>query len=332
MDEIINKVVLSLDGKISDEDIAKVRNAMMTVMINYDFAPKSTEVIPYEYQLPDCYRYFMTAKKMDGKMSERSQRQYKMCIESMLYRIQLPVDQITANHLRSYILEISHKPDGTTLAASTINQRKAIIRSFFSWLTEEEYVSKNPALRLHQERVNRKPEPVFTDIQLETIQYGCKCARDQAIISLLTSSGIRITECVTLKKSDVDLENRTATILGKGGKYRTVYFDARAEFDIRRYLTSRTDDSPYLFVTRRKPYKEVAPETVRDMMAKISKATGIKGVHPHRFRHTFATNLTEKGMPLPDVQQILGHAKVDTTIRYTHVSTTHVKQAYERYA
>ena len=331
MDEIINKVVLNLEGKLSDDDIKKVRNAMVSVMINYDFAPKSTEIVPYDYQLPDCYRYFMAAKKMDGKMSARSERQYRMCLESMLYRFQLPVDKITKDHLRGYILEISVKPNGKNIAASTLNQRKSIIRSFFSWLYEEEYISKNPSLFLHGEKINLKPEPVFTDMEMEKIRAACSCIRDQAIITFLVSSGVRITECVELKKEDVDLDNREAVVLGKGRKYRTVYFDARTEFLLRTYLSERTDDDPHIFVTRRKPYKDVEPNSVRYIMSKISKATGIAKIHPHRFRHTMATNMVEKGGSISDVKEILGHSKVETTMRYTHSSKAKVKSEYKKY-
>lgn len=332
MNDIINKVTLKLEGKISDQDLRLVRDTLQMVLTDYTVEPVCTEVVPYEYQLPDCYRYFLAAKTMDGRMSPRSRRQYQLCLEPMLRRMQIPVEQITSNHLRAYLMEISVKPDGTKLSAATMNQRKSIIRSFFAWLAEEEYIQKNPALRLHQEKVSRKPEAVFTDIEMEQIRAACTCLRDAAMISFLVSSGVRVTECVELKRSDVDLDQREAVVLGKGSKYRTVFFDGRAEFDIRRYLSSRTDDSPYLFVTRRKPYRDVDPGTVRLMMAKISKQTGIQKIHPHRFRHTMATDLVEKGCDIVDVQQMLGHTKIDTTMRYTHTSKKKVKAAHEKFA
>lgn len=332
MDEILNKVTMQLEGKLSDQDLRQVRDALRIVLTGYKVEPISAALAPYEYQLPECYQYYIAAKAMDGKMSERSRRQYKMCIESLLYTLRLPVDQITTSHIRAYLLQISTKPDGTHLAAATMNQRKSIIRSFFAWLTEEEYISKDPSLKLHQEKVSRKPEPIFNDIQMEQIRAACKCDRDRAIISFLVSSGVRVTECVELKKSDVDLDQREAVVLGKGGKFRTVYFDARTEFEIRRYLETRTDDDPHLFVTRRKPYKEVDPSTIRATMANISKETGIAKIHPHRFRHTMATNLVERGCDITDVQQMLGHNKLDTTLRYTHTSKKKVKAAHEKYA
>lgn len=332
MDEIINKVVVRLEGQLSKEDIRKVRDAMQMVMIGYNVEPISTEVVKYDYQLPECYRYYMAAKTMDGKLSEKSVEQYKLCLESMLHRLQLPVGQITAKHLRGYLLEISHKPDGTRLAAATLNQRKSIIRSFFQWLSEEDFITNNPALRLHHEKVSVKPEPVFTDIQLEEIRDACDRVRDAAIIELLVSSGIRINECSCLKKEDVDLDSREATVLGKGSKYRTVYFSARAEFLIRSYLQSRTDDSPYLFVTLRNPHRMLKTNSIRDIMKKISNESGIPKIHPHRFRHTMATNLVEKGCDITDVQQMLGHTKLDTTMRYTHTSKKKVKAAHERFA
>lgn len=331
MNEVINKVTLKLEGKLSDQDLRLVRDTLQMVLTDYEVKQVTTELAPYEYRLPDCYKYYMAAKTMDGRLSEKSREQYKLCLEAMLYRLQLPVEQITANHLRAYLMEISVK-NGKQLSASTMNQRKSIIRSFFSWLAEEEYISKDPSLRLHTERVSRKPEPTFTDLQMEQIRSACSCIRDMSIISFLVSSGVRITECVQLKKEDVDLDQREAVVLGKGNKFRTVYFDARTEFELRRYLQTRTDDSPYLFVTRRRPYRDVDPNTVREIMSNISKKTGITKIHPHRFRHTMATNLVEKGCDITDVQQMLGHTKLDTTMRYTHTSKKKVKAAHERYA
>lgn len=332
MNEIVNKVTLKLEGKLSDQDIRLVRDTLQMVLTGYTVEPVCTEVVPYEYQLPDCYKYFLAAKTMDGRMSPKTREQYRLCLEPMLRRMQLPVEQITANHLRAYLLEISTKPDGRQLSPATMNQRKSIIRSFFAWLAEEEYIQKDPSLKLHQEKVNRKPEPVFNDLQMEQIRAACTCLRDEALIGFLVSTGVRITECVELKKEDVDLDEREAVVLGKGGKYRTVYFDARTEFDLRRYLSSREDDDPHLFVTRRAPHKEVEPCTIRAMMTKISKATGIEKIHPHRFRHTMATGLVEKGCDITDVQQMLGHTKLDTTMRYTHTSKKKVKAAHEKYA
>lgn len=331
IDAAINEVILKLSTQLSDQDLRLVRDTMQMVLTGYRIEPVKAEVVPYEYKLPDVYGYYMAAKTMDGRMSVTSRTQYKICLERMLYRLQLPVDQITANHLRAYILEISQKPDGTRLAPSTLNQRKSIIRSFFQWLAEEEYITKNPALRLHHERVSQKPEPVFTDIQMEQIRGACTNQRDKAIISILISSGMRITECMSLKRADVDLDQREAVVLGKGRKYRTTYFDARTEFDLRTYLSSRTDDSPYLFVTLKNPIKNVDPDSVRDRMWRIARSTGIAGIHPHRFRHTMATNLVEAGCDVTDVQQMLGHASLNTTMHYTHTSKAKTKSAHRRY-
>jgi site-specific recombinase XerD len=332
VNEVINKVTLKLEGKISDQDLRLVRDTLQMVLTGYTVEPVSTEVIPYEYQLPDCYKYFLASKTMDGRMSPKTREQYRLCLEPMLRRMQLPVEQITANHLRGYLLEISTKPDGKQLSPATLNQRKSIIRSFFSWLAEEEYIQKDPSLKLHQEKVSRKPEPVFTDLQMEQIRAACKNIRDEAIMCFLVSSGVRITECVELKKEDVDLDQREAVVLGKGNKYRTVYFDARTEFALRKYLNSRKDDSPYMFVSLRAPYDQIKPGAIRSRMMKISKETGIVKIHPHRFRHTMATGLVEKGCDITDVQQMLGHTKLDTTMRYTHTSKKKVKAAHEKYA
>ena len=332
MDEIVNKVILKLEGKLSDEDLREVRDAMRAVMSGYQIQPMTTEVVPYEYQLPECYKMYIASKVMDGRMSERSRILYRDVLEKMLFKLQTPVEKITSNQLRAYILEMSIGPNGRKIAPATLNNRKSIIRSFFQWLTEEEYIDKDPSLRLHQERVNRKPEPIFTDMQIEQIRSACTCERDLAIIDFLVSSGVRITECCELKMADLDLDHREAVVYGKGGKYRTVYFDARAEFSLRRYLKSKSAVTEYVFTINRAPHTACTRQGVAKVLRDLGKATGISGIHPHRFRHTMATNLVEKGCDIIDVQKMLGHTKLDTTMRYTHTSKSKVKAAHERYA
>lgn len=332
MDEIINKVILKLEGKLSDQELRLVRDTMQMVLTGYKVDKISTEVAPYEYQLPECYKMYMAAKIMDGKLSERSRVLYRDVLERMLRTLQLPVEQITANHLRGYILQMATGPNGRRIAPATLNNRKSIIRSFFQWLTEEEYISRDPSLRLHQERVSRKPEPIFTDIQMEQIRAACHTLRDLAMVDFLASSGVRITECCELKMADLDLDNREAVVYGKGGKYRTVYFDARAEYSLRSYLKSKKAVTEYVFTINRAPFSPCTRQGTARMLKEIEKETGIAGIHPHRFRHTMATKMVEKGCDITDVQQMLGHTKLDTTMRYTHTSKQKTKLAHEKYA
>lgn len=331
-DSFADGFCLKLQGILEPEQIKQVKDLLNVYIANYDIEPITTDLAIRDYQLPDAYYIYMATKEQDGKMKAGTKRQYEMCLEKLLFRFCLPLDQITINHLRLFLQEISiNQKTGGHISKATLNQRKNIIRSFFSWLYEEEYIEKDPSKRIRPERADSKPREAFGDEQIEKMRAACQTARERAIIDLLVSSGIRISECVGLDITNVDLEKREVVVFGKGEKWRTSYIDAAAVVSIRRYLATRSDNNKALFVTSREPHKRLSPAAVRRSLKKLSEVSGVPNIIPHRFRHTMATKAINSGMPIESVQSILGHSEINTTMNYAHVSSDKAKMDHKRY-
>lgn len=343
--EFIDKVMLQLIGKLSSKDVKLVKDSIINVLVDYEVSSRCTDIIVSEYVLPDCYKMYIATKTMNGEFSsEGTIKLYKDVIEKMLYTFAVPVDMITTNMLRGYFAKMQITPSaltGKVPSNNTMNNRKCIVRSFFQWLTEEEYIAKDVSARIKSERTDIRPEPIFTDMQLETMRAACKKKpangwqfsryRDLAIVDVLSSTGVRVKELCGIDIEDINLDDRKIIVFGKGNKYRTVYFDVRTEFSIRRYLKETGRKSGALFVTKRKPHDRLSTSDIRGLLNVISERTGIEDIHPHRFRHTVATRLVEKGCDIYYVKEILGHSKIETTLRYVHTSEEKIKNSYDKY-
>lgn len=330
MSSFVDGFMLKAQHVLSPKDAAAIRDLLETYSMDFTITPATTEMITGCYQIPQAFYIFMAAKEQDGKMSARSAEQYSMCLVDMLQYLQMPLERITVNHIRLYLNDLNRR-NGKPLAAATMNQRKSIIKSFFGWLTEEEYIEKNPTLRIKREKDNAKPREAYKDIQIEEIRDGVTNKRDRAIVDLLLSSGIRVSECAGLKRSDIDFAERTAKVYGKGGKWRTAYFDGRTEYSLKEYLRTRDDDSTALFVSVRKPHKPISARAIEKCLKKCGNRVGIEQVIPHRFRHTMATTAIDRGMPLESVQALLGHARIETTMHYVHMTRAKVTRDYQTY-
>ncbi len=213
----------------------------------------------------------------------------------------------------------------------TIDNIRRILSSFFSWLEEEDYILKSPVRRIHKVKTGKVVKETYSDESLELMRDFCMCSRDLAIIDILSSTGMRVGELVKLDRDDIDFENRECIVFGKGDKERKVYFDARTKIHLQRYLASRTDNNPALFVTLLKPYKRLQISGVEVRLRQLGKKLNIPKVHPHKFRRTLATRAIDKGMPIEQVQQLLGHQKIDTTLQYAMVNQNNVKLSHKKY-
>ena len=323
---------LKLNGVLEPEQIKAVKELLDIYTMGFEIKPITTDLTVSEYQLPQAYYIYMASKEQDGRMKPGTREQYRMCLEKMLFRLRMPLEQITVNHIRLYLHEIStNQKTGKPLSKASMNQRKAIIRSFFQWLYEEEYIQKDPSVRIKSERSDSRPRTAFKDTQVEALKQASSSARTHAIIDLLTSSGIRIAECAGLNISDVDFDKREIVVYGKGEKWRTAFIDAATVVSIKAYLKTRTDDNPALFVTERKPHKRIASGAIRKSLHKLADEVGVSNVIPHRFRHTMATTAIERGMPIESVQAILGHTSISTTLRYAHMSTDKIRRDHKTY-
>lgn len=327
-----NGFCLKLNGVLEPEQIKAVRELLDIYTMGFEIKPITTDLTVSEYQLPQAYYIFVAAKEQDGRMKPGTREQYRMCLEKMLFRLRMPLEMITVNHLRLYIHEISmNAKTGKPLTKATINQRKAIIRSFFKWLYEEEYIPKDPSVRIKAERSDSKPRTAFKDTQIETLKLASSSARTRAIVDLLTSSGIRIAECVGLNIADVDFERREIVVYGKGEKWRTAFIDASTVVSLKAYLETRTDENPALFVSRRAPHDRLTTDAVRKILHQLADEVGVSNVILHRFRHTMATTAIEHGMPIESVQAILGHTSISTTMHYAHMSTDKIRRDHHTY-
>lgn len=264
---------------------------------------------------------------MEG-CSEKSVKYYKSTIENMLKVIKKPINSITTKELREYLADYQNK---SLCSKVNLDNIRRILSSFFSWLEEENYVLKNPVRRIHKIRTGRVVKEIYSDETLEILRDSCMDLRDLAMIDLLNSTGMRVGELVKLNIKDIDFYERECVVFGKGDKERKVYFDAKTKIHLQNYLNSRTDDNEALFVSLLKPYNRLQISGVEIRIRQLGRKLNIPKVHPHKFRRTLATRAIDKGMPIEQVQQLLGHQKIDTTMQYAMVDQNNVKLAHKKY-
>lgn len=270
---------------------------------------------------------FLTAKRIEG-CSERTLQYYRMTIEHMICKVQIPLRKVTTEDLRQYLSDYQQIND---CSKTTVDNIRRNISSFFSWLEEEDYILKSPMKRIHKIKSKVVVKEVISDECIETLRDGCSNLRDKAIIDLLYSTGIRVGELVNLNIADIDFEERECVVFGKGDKERRVYFDAKAKIHLKEYLESRTDNNPALFVTLDAPCNRLRISGVEIRMRELGRKLNVDKLHPHKFRRTMATRAIDKGMPIEQVQKILGHSQIDTTMQYAIVNQLNVKAAHRKF-
>lgn len=275
----------------------------------------------------DYVSMFLAAKKIEGR-SDKSLKYYQSTIEMAVCKINKSVKHITTDDLRTYLA--SYQKDNNS-SKVTIDNIRRILSSFFGWLEDEDYILKSPVRRIHKVKTGKIVKETYTDEQLETLRDGCITLRDLAIIDLLASTGMRVGEMVLLNINDINFEERECIVFGKGDKERIVYFDARTKLHLQEYLKSRNDENPALFVSLAEPHERLAIGGVESRLRKLGQELGICKVHPHKFRRTLATMAIDKGMPIEQLQQLLGHQRIDTTLHYAMVKQSNVKASHRKY-
>ena len=270
---------------------------------------------------------FIASKRIEG-CSEKTLKYYRATIDVMLTSIDKNVCHIQTEDLRSYLTEYQIKKQSSRV---TIDNIRRILSSFFSWLEDEDYILKSPVRRIHKVKTATNIKETYTDEELEKMRDHCANLRDLAIIDMLASTGMRIGEMVLLNKADINFNERECVVFGKGDKERVVYFDARTKIHLQNYLNSRTDDNPALFVSLKTPHERLKIGGIETRLREFGKQLGLNKVHPHKFRRTLATMAIDKGMPIEQLQQLLGHRKIDTTLQYAMVKQSNVKIAHRKY-
>ena len=272
-------------------------------------------------------RLFLDAKRIEG-CSERTIKYYSVTVVRMLQKIETPVRKISTEEIRKYLVDYQKINDCSKVTVDNVRRN---ISSFFSWLEEEDYILKSPMRRIHKIKTKQPVKEIISDEAIEQLRDHCQCPRDLAMIDLLYSTGIRVGELVNLNISDIDFEARECIVFGKGDKERKVYFDAKAKLHLLNYLHKRDDDNPALFVTLDAPHERLKISGVEVRIRTLGRKLNMGKIHPHKFRRTMATRAIDKGMPIEQVQKLLGHSQIDTTMQYAIVNQTNVKTSHQKF-
>ena len=270
---------------------------------------------------------FIAAKKVEG-CSDKSLKYYTSTIRTMLDKIGKQVLEITTDDLRAYLTDYQIEKKSSRV---TIDNIRRILSSFFTWLEDEDYILKSPIRRIHKVKSAATIKETYSDESLEKMRDNCESLRDLAIVDMLSSTGMRVGEMVRLNRDDICFDERECVVFGKGDKERIVYFDARTKIHLQNYLQSRADSNPALFVSLRSPHKRLTVGGIELRLRELGKRLDIPKVHPHKFRRTLATMAIDKGMPIEQLQHLLGHQRIDTTMHYAMVKQSNVKLAHKKY-
>ncbi len=319
-----------------EEKLVNILNEMAEVL-NIAQMKKLQEVLLKnlsESEIPDrqidnweYLQLFLDAKKIEG-CSQRTLQYYRTTIEKLLNTITDPIRKINTECIRSYLSEYQKINNCSNVTVDNIRRN---ISSFFSWLEEEDYILKSPMRRIHKIKTKQQVKEIISDEAIERLRDHCSCPRDLAMIDLLYSTGIRVGELVNLNIKDINFEARECVVFGKGDKERRVYFDAKAKLHLQDYLETRSDDNPALFVTLDAPHDRLKISGVEIRIRELGRRLNLNKIHPHKFRRTMATRAIDKGMPIEQVQKILGHSQIDTTMQYAIVNQNNVKLSHQRY-
>ena len=323
-DQLITEVQQQMLPYLNNEQLRKLRAAMEFCLHGLEVTQTDQQ---QEQEQPDATMAFIAAKRIEG-CSEKTLTYYRKTIEAMTAAVGKPVQRITTDDIRQYLTTYQMQRKSSKV---TIDNIRRILATFYSWLEDEDYIVKSPVRRIHKVKTAKVIKETYTDEALEQMRDNCDSLRDLAIIDLLASSGMRVGELVALNHDDINFNERECVVFGKGNKERLVYFDARTKIHLQNYLDSRIDGNPALFVTLRAPYNRLQIGGVEMRLRQLGRRLSIPKVHPHKFRRTLATSAIDKGMPIEQVQQLLGHQKIDTTMHYAMVKQQNVKLAHRKY-
>lgn len=317
------KIVTVLNEMAEYLSISQMKKLQEVILRNFN----ENEVEKKEISNDNFLKMFLDAKRIEG-CSERTLNYYRTTVEHLISQIETGVRKISTEEIREYL---SNYQKRNSCSNVTIDNIRRNISSFFSWLEEEDYILKSPMKRIHKIKTKTVVKNIISDEGIEKLRDNCKKKRDLAIIDLLYSTGIRVGELVNLNIEDIDLEGRECIVYGKGDKERRVYFDAKAKVHLKEYIDARTDNNEALFVTLDEPHNRLKISGVEIRLRKMGRMLDLDRIHPHKFRRSMATRAIDKGMPIEQVQKILGHSQIDTTMQYAMVNQSNVKTSHQKY-
>ena len=326
-EELIETIMQQMLPYLDNAQMEKLKDTLHYCMHDVEIVTDSSKLPKPVETNGSLLSKFMSAKRVEG-CSVKTLNYYQSVLLKLFSMVPVSVLHMKTEHIRSYL---SAYADRTKCSKSNLDNIRRILSSFFTWLEEESYILKNPVRRIHKIKVDKTVKETYSDEAMERMRDECHCLRDLAIIDLLASSCMRVGELVRLNREDIDFDNRECIVFGKGSKERPVYFDARTKIHLKNYLDSRTDDNPALFVSLLKPYNRLQISGVEIRLRSLGRELGIPKVHPHKFRRTLATKAIDKGMPIEQVQRLLGHTQIDTTMQYAMINQRNVKVSHQKY-
>lgn len=322
--DLIKDIVQGMLSYLNNAQCEKLKEVLKNTFAQYEVRQSQDMKSSPELNFIEL---FLSAKRIEG-CSEKSLKYYQVTIETMLGELNKNVKHIVTDDIRRYLTEYQAKKKSSKV---TIDNIRRILSSFFSWLEDEDYILKSPVRRIHRVKTGTNIKETYSDEALEFMRDSCAELRDLVIIDMLASTGMRVGEMVLLNRDDINFNERECIVFGKGSKERVVYFDARTKIHLQNYLASRKDDNPALFVSLKSPHERLKIGGVEVRLREFGKKLGLQKVHPHKFRRTLATMAIDKGMPIEQLQQLLGHRKIDTTLQYAMVKQSNVKIAHRKY-
>ena len=326
-ENIIQAIVAEMQRDLDCRQMARLKAVLTSELHNVEIIEKSDCATQQTQENEHLLNSFISAKKIEG-CSDKTLTYYRNTIERLLVTLSLAICHITTTDIRTYLSDYQEEHQSSKV---TIDNMRRIFSSFFAWLEDEDYIAKSPVRRIHKVKTDSLVKEVLSDEQLEQLRDSCTTKRDLAIIDFLSSTGIRVGELVKLNREDIDFHERQCVVFGKGNKERIVYFNARTKLHLQQYLNGRTDDNPALFVSLHSPHTRLTISGVEIRIRKLGQSLSMPKVHPHKFRRTLATMAIDKGMPIEQVQRLLGHVRIDTTLHYAIVNQNNVKLAHKKY-
>lgn len=316
----IESILRAMQGVLDAQQLKQLKN-VLSIQLAMEAPPDDAD------EAKELLNSFLAAKELEG-CSERTLRYYESTLAYYISKTAVPLTRVDTEQLRSYLADYQATH---TVGRVTIDNIRRILATFFSWLEDEDYIVKSPARKIRRVKTPVRVKETISDEDMERLRDGCETLRDLAIIDLLSSTGMRVGELVKLNRENIDLGERECIVQGKGNKERKAYFDARTKLHLGEYLRTRSDDDPALFIGLSGRHKRITISSVESRLRSLGRKLRLPRIHPHKFRRTMATNAIDRGMPVEQVQKLLGHVKIDTTMQYALVSQSNVKASHRKY-
>ena len=327
--EVISNITKDMEDSLTDYQLNKLKESLIINFEGVELIIKTDE-LKHQEELDENKNMidsFISSKQVEG-CSERTIKYYKEIIEKFVNSFDKSIKQISTNEIRNYL---SNYKENSSCGSTTIDNIRRVLSSFFSWLEDDDYIIKSPVRRIHKIKTAVVVKEVLTDENLERLRDECENIRDLSLIELLISTGMIVGELVNLNINSLNFEDRSCIVLGKGNKEREVYFDAKTKLHLKEYISKRNDSNDALFVSMREPHQRLSISSIELIIRTLGINSNINKVHPHKFRRTLATMAIDKGMPVEQVQKLLGHVKIETTMNYALVNQSNVKISHRRY-